>query len=408
MMDMMDRSGSTRARPRPAVTHGLGLLLLLVLAGCNLASPSSSPSSQGPTVTIVPVAGSVAVGDPLQFQVRAEPAPQEDLTVSVAIVSPDCELPQSQESVTITAGASAATLRVPTAGVEVGEDGCEVTTALDPGEGYVVGSGDTVGSSRSASAVITPIAQTQETVGDPETIIDPAPVPEVTISRIEPGHVDEGATLRFRLTATPPPEADLTVNLQWRHLAARFLSGPPLNTVTIPTSGTAEFEVATDDDDFDDHPPLGAAEVTVYVTVEAGSGYRVGSRNSALWGVRDDDEYLVTVAAVSSPVEEGDPVSFRFTVTPAAPYPLTIALSWSVEHGGGGSPMEKGADDLPTTFTIATGVTSATIAEATVDDDESQGFYSSRLVSLRVVYSTGYTLGSPYTARVFVDDDDNE
>ena len=76
------------------VPAGLALLLLLALAGCQQGVGSGS---QTPVVTIARAADAaerVAAGTPLQFVVRAAPAPRADLTVAVTFTftSPGCEL----------------------------------------------------------------------------------------------------------------------------------------------------------------------------------------------------------------------------------------------------------------------------------------------------------------------------
>ncbi|MDE0027640.1 MAG: hypothetical protein OXP69_24765 [Spirochaetaceae bacterium] len=438
-------------------------------------------------MTIVATAGLVAAGAPLQFLVRADPAPAAELTVAVTITSAGCTLTHAPTPVTIPAGRNEAPLTVTTRSDAVaGADECTVTAAIPAGEGYGVSAAATsarvtlkqpvvtitadslsvtagnpvlftlnaapppasalpvtVSLSKTGSSPIGPRRQTVTipnsgtapleenpaephdtvtvtvedgsgyTVGTPSTatvnVTDNdalgTPVPEVTIAGsglYNPRK--EGTTLRFSLTAAPPPEAELLVNLRWGWLSPRFLSDPPPSTVKIPISGTARFELETDDDLFDDYYP--STENTVNVIVEAGSGYRVGSRNSVGWSIQDDDDYLVSVAAVASPVQEGDDASFRLTVTPAAPYDLAVVLNWSTVSVALAAGSYR---DLPETFAIAAGSSTATVTVATLDDEQQEGVYRTGIVSLMVLFGGGYSIGDDIQSRigtVIVEDDD--
>ena len=271
-------------------------------------------------VTIASVADSVTAGDPLQFRVSAKPAPQAELTVTVTIAATDCELAQDgTASVTIAAGKSQATLEVPTTGVAAGAEGCEVTATIAAGDGYKVGAA----ADASASATVR--------------------LPEVTITA-DSESVEEGNPVAFTLTASPPPAADLTVNVSLVGPGTPSSREPPSTTVTIPVSGTAPLTAATDDDSVDE------PNDSVTVTVGAGSGYTVGSSGSATVAVTDNDtptaspgpstpgpstpapsgpRSTVSIkAAGSTTVAEGDSISFTVTATPAPTSTLTVRLSW--------------------------------------------------------------------------------
>ena len=106
--------------------------------------------------------------------------------------------------------------------------------------------------------------------------------PAVTVSA-GTSPVTEGADASFTLTATPPPAADLAVNVT---VAADGDYGITAGsrTVTIPPTGSATLTLATTGDTTDE--PHGS----VSVTVTDGDGYTVGSSASGSVTVRDDDE----------------------------------------------------------------------------------------------------------------------
>ena len=173
-VDGLQESGRPRHAARK-LTAALGMLVLLAFAACGGVAPAPPI-----VVTIGSAAGSVVVGEPVQFHVSANPAPRADLTVRVTIASTGCELAQSPESVTIAAGDSRATLTVAIGGVAVGANGCEVTARIAAGEGYEVGAG----------------------AGAASTTLTMRPVVTVTA---DSASVTKGSPVSFTLTASPPP-----------------------------------------------------------------------------------------------------------------------------------------------------------------------------------------------------------
>ncbi|MYH15217.1 MAG: hypothetical protein F4149_08585, partial [Gammaproteobacteria bacterium] len=113
---------------------------------------------------------------------------------------------------------------------------------------------------------------------------DPPPDPEVSVSA--GAAVTEGGKASFTVSASPAPSAPLDVKLtvaQTGDVAASGATGA--RTVTVPTSGSATVEVATDDDSADE------PEGSVSLTVKAGAGYTVSSgQASAAVAVRDNDD----------------------------------------------------------------------------------------------------------------------
>ena len=324
-----------RRSPKRALGVGAGLFLLLALAGCRQAAPPA----QAPVITIE-ASGSAAEGSPLQFLVRADPAPAADLTVGVSVSG--CELKQAPDSVTIAAGESGATLTVPTSGAGAGTDGCTVTATLAAGEGYRVG--DTA---ESAGATVTPATA----------------LPEVSIAATA-ASVTEGSPVSFTLTAAPRPASDLVIDVTWSE-SGSFLAARRPQTVTIPVSGTATLSAATVDDSVAE--PNGM----VTVTVERGSGYTVGSSGSATVAVTDDDTATTGPTGPTSPgpgtgsppprppsgsplvnirninvgsVTEGDDARFQIVAFPKPASSVTVSLTWNDPTGRLSSP--------PSTVTI--------------------------------------------------------
>ena len=358
--------------PRPWVGAGrrtrlVPMFLLVVLAALAACSPSGT---RNPTVVTI---SAVESGDvQAQFHVRAQPAPATDLMVSVTIAADGCDLTQSLESVTIAAGDDQAVFTVLTTGLEAGAHGvCTVTATIAPGEGYQVGA------AASASATVMPGHQP----------------PVVTIAA-GASQVTEGAAASWTLSATPVPTTELTVDLDWTQ-SGSFLPGTRPQTVTIPVSGTVTVSIDTVDNSTDE--PDG----TVTLSVVAGSGYAVGTPNTATIAVADNDGNadpdvpVVTIQASGGSIAEGAAASWALSATPAPATALTINLGWT--ESGSFLPEAR-----PQTATIPVSGT-VTVSIGTVDDgtDEPNGS-----VTLSVAGGGGYAVGTPNTATIAVADND--
>jgi len=328
-------------------------------------------------VTVAAATDVVTAGASPQFRISANPAPLADLAVTVTITAPGCVLAQSSASVPIAAGASHATLTVPTGGVAAGANGCVVTATIAAGDGYAVGAAG------GASASVTLTMQ-----------------PVVTVTA-DSATVTEGSPVSFTLTAAPPPAGDLAVTVSWSE-SGSFLAATSPRTVTIAASAqTAPLTAAT----VDDSDP--EADGSVTVTVEAGSGYTVGASGSATVDVTDNDTTgtaspgptapgvvpQVTIAGLDTAVTEGKPVRFKLTATPAPASALTVNVQWK-DPGGylSGTP--------PQTATISPSGTS----ELAADTDDDTEAAADRFVRVTVMAGSGYVAGA--SAKIRVEDND--
>ena len=326
-----------------------------------------------PAITIAAVSSSVTEGAAATFTLTATPAPAANLTVTVTVT----------EAGTFISGAAPATVTIPSSGsvtltVLTDDDSTDeangtITATVTAGTGY------TVGSPLTASVTV------EDNDGAPVT-----PDPAITIAAVT-SSVTEGAAATFTLTATPAPAANLTVMVTVTETGT-FINGAAPTTVTIPSSGSATLTVLTTDDATDE------ANGTITATVTAGTGYTVGSPPTASVTVEDNDgapDPAITIAAVSSSVTEGAAATFTLTATPAPAANLTVMVTVT-ETGT----FINGA--APTTVTIPSSG-SATLTVLTTDDatDEANG-----TITATVTAGSGYTVGSPPTASVTVEDND--
>ena len=215
----------------------------------------------------------------------------------------------------------------------------------------------------------------------------PDPVPEIAIAA--GSGVTEGGDATFTLTATPPPAAALEVTVTVAVEGAFGITAGE-RTVTIPTTGSFELTLATDNDGTDE--PDGS----VTATVAAGSGYTVGSASSGTIAIADDDlpTPAITIAAGTN-VTEGAAATFTLTATPPPATALEVTVTVAASGDYGITAGER-------TVTIpTTGTTTLTLATTGDDADEPDGS-----VTATVDAGTGYTVGAASSGTVAIADDD--
>ena len=200
------------------------------------------------------------------------------------------------EALAIPARDTEASLTVNTVDDSDVESSSTVTVTLAAGTGYALGT--------PASAAVTVVDNDSSS-------------PRVSIRAVA-SSVTEGSPVRFRVTATPAPQAELVISVSWEYPEGK-LDGTPPPAVTINagtpfstlTAGTADN---TDDD--------GDATVTAtLLPLPEGSGY-ILSRASASVTVRDDDGTpdtpVVTISRLDPrSVTEGTTLQFTVTASPA-------------------------------------------------------------------------------------------
>ncbi len=338
-----------------------------------LAAVERAQCDVEPQVSIA-AGGAVTEGGDASFTVTATPEPSADLDVTVTVSqSGDFGVTAGSRTVTIPASGSQS-FTVATANDAVDEPDGSATAAISAGSGYTV-------SSSAGSATVA--------VSDDD---DPPPA-EPQISVAAGSGVTEGTAATFTVTAGPAPAASLDVSVTVSQSGDFAATGERM--VTIPTTGSATFTVATTNDITDE--PDGS----VTATIDTGAGYTVSSSaGSATVAVSDDDdpppaEPQISVAAGSG-VTEGTAATFTVTAgpAPAASLDVSVTVSQSGDFAATGERMVT----IPTTG-------SATFTVATTNDitDEPDGS-----VTATIDTGAGYTVSSSAgSATVAVSDDDD-
>ncbi len=292
---------------------------------CLAAAPEEQPE-QAEVQPVTPAtpelslsAGSaVDEGGHATFTVTADPAPQSDLTIAWTVAQSGEYLAApgaGSRTVTLAAGATSTALSVATVDDAADEADGSVSVTLGTGTGYTVATG------KGSAAVA---------VRDND---------EPVVSIAAGSGVTEGTAASFTVSASPVPAAPLDVTLtvgQSGDFAASGETGS--RTVTVPVTGSATFEVATDDDGADE--PDGS----VTASVDAGTGYTVAASpdNAATVAVSDND------AAASGPTLSIADATFNenagsvhFTVTLSEPADRTVTVRFATRDS---SPVSAVAD----------------------------------------------------------------
>lgn len=266
-----------------------------------------------------------------------------------------------------------ATLPVATDNDNTDEPNGSITAQVRTGAGYTAGS--------PSSATVN--------VNDNDAAPRGPPQPKVTITA-NPTTITEGTDATFTLTANPRPTTALKVRVNVTQTGS-VLRGTPPSTVTFPANQTtATLTVATHDDNVDEI----ASEVTAQIQI--GTGYTVGFPSSATVTVNDNDIPQMTITANPASVTEGTDATFTITADPRPATALTVNVN--VTQTGSvisGTP--------PSTVTFNANQTTATLRVATDDDNVRE---SAGTVMAQITSGVGYTVGTPSSASVTVNDND--
>ena len=354
--------------------------------GYTVGTPSSAKvtvnDDDAPAATITAGTSPVTEGTAASFTVQlSTAAPEGGLSIALTVADASgsdfvASSNEGSKTLAFNAGDTSKTYSVATVADTVDEPNGDVKVTVGSGTGY------TVGTPASASV----------TVND-----DDAPAATIKAGT---SPVTEGTAASFTVElSTPAPTGGLTIALTVADASGSDFvasSNEGSKTLAFNAGDTSKtYTVATVADTVDE------ANGDVKVTVGSGTGYTVGSPSSASVTVNDDDAPAATIKAGTSPVTEGTAASFTVELSTAAPTGgLTIALTVA---DASGSDFIASANEGSKTLAFEAGDTSKTYSVATVADtvDEANGD-----VTVTVGSGTGYTVGTPSSAKVTVNDDD--
>ena len=228
--------------------------------------------------------------------------------------------------------------------------------------------------------------------------------PTVTISGPVSGEVEEGARASFTLHRSGDTVRALEVNVSVSETGDMVSDeNESTHSVTfVAGSNAVEFDVPTVDDTTDE------ADSTLTVSIVAmEAAYRLGGSTTATVTVRDDDgpPGTPTLPAVrifevgTGDLIEGSPAMFALTRTGDTTMALPVQVLVS-ETGD----MVSAEYEGPTTATLAADSSTFALDVPTVDDTTHETV--STITAEIFTDAALYTLGSPHSADVGVQDDD--
>ena len=323
---------------------------------------SDPPPAADPEVSVA-AGGGVAEGGDAAFTVTAVPAPSAALTVEVTVSqSGDFGAATGSRTVTVPTTGSV-TLTVATTDDSTDEADGSVTVTVNGGTGYTVSS--------TAGTATVAVADDD----DPAPPPPPPVIPQVGIAA--GGGVTEGGDAAFTVSAVPAPAAALTVEVTIAQ-TGDFGAGAGSRQVTIPTTGSATFTVATVNDSTDE------ADGTVTATVGSGSGYTVSSTaGAASVAVADDDDpapppppvvnAVPSLSISDASAGEGGTLTFTVTLSPASGRYVWVNYYARPAYGAGLSATYADFAQAYGMLTFRPGETAKTVTVAAVDDSRPEG-----------------------------------
>ena len=310
-----------------------------------------------PSVTVAAAAATVTEGADAVFTLTRAGDLSVLLAVPVAVTDAGGALAEETPvSVTFEVDAATATLRLATDDDEADEPAAPVTLTLEAGPGHDSGAPSTA----------------TVTVRDDD-------LPVVTVAA-DAAAVTEGAAAAFTLTRAGDLSVPLEVSVRFGDVDSVLVPGAPASATFEVDSATAALRPDTDDDDADE------ADAAVTLTLQAGAGHDLGDPFVATVTVRDNDLPVVTVAAVSERIVEGEPIRFTVTRTGDLSAALTVTTLF-------GTAPDALSIELP--VTIGAGESTGRVGGSPAPDSSADTTYW-----LGLKTSVDYRPGEPALAMV--------
>ena len=241
----------------------------------------------------------------------------------------------------------------------------------------------------------------------------PPPPPPPPVATIAAGTTptEAGPTNgTFTVTLDTAPTADVTIGYSFNGSTATGggidYSDPGNGSLTIAagsTTGTITANIVND--------TLLDPDETIVATLSAGTGYTVGTTNTATLTITDDEVPTITVAPVVGAAEQIAPGSgtvvpgeFVFTRT-GTPTQIAAALTGVGFTVGGTATSGTDYTSIGTTVDFAAGSAQATVTVTPIDDNDVEGG-ETVTVTLNSPPVTGFNVGGTGTASLSIADDD--
>ncbi len=329
------------------------------------------PTNNGPTVSIVSD-GDITEGAFAAFSITATAATSVTVNMEVTVTGA-FGVTNGPASVTLTVGGTGA-VSFTTFNDSVDEADGTVTVAIQQHADYTIGTNGTA----------------TLTIADND-------VPVVSI--VSDGAVSEGTAASYTVSANPTPYQALTVPITVTDSGDFAESGQTgARSVTVPTTGSVQLTVTTDDDSVDESDGTMTASLNASA---ADAGYTVSNTaGSAVVIVSDNDVPEVSIVK-GADISEGVNATFTVSASPTPRDPLTVAITVT----DSGDFADSGQDGARSVVIPTSG--SVTLTVTTDDDstDEADGTITAALDTPAA--DAGYTVKAiASSAVVNVADDD--
>ena len=334
------------------------------------SSAGEGAGTQNVTVNLSKPAASAVTVD---YQVGGTASSSGDFTIT------------GSGSVTVAQGSSAGTIAVAITDDADDETSETVILTLDAGTGYTVGS---------------PSSHTL-TITDND---DPPATDPVASFATGSSSAGEGAgTQNVTVNLSKPAASAVTVDYQVGGTASSsgdFTITGSGSLTLAPGSSTGTIPVAITDDGDDE------TDETVVLTLDAGTGYTVGSPSSHTLTITDNDDPPATdpVASFATGSSSAGEGAGTQNVTVNLSKPAASAVTVDYQVGGTASSSGDFTITGSGSVTVAQGSSTGTIAVAITDDADDE---TSETVILTLDTGTGYTVGSPSSHTLTITDNDD-
>ena len=329
-----------------------------------------------PVITISGGSG-ITEGGTASFTISASPAPASAITVNIGVSQSGSW--GATGAATVSVNSATTTYTITTSDDQVDEADGSVTATVQSGTGY------TVGTASSASVAVA------------DDDVPPPATPEITISG--GSGITEGGTASFTISASPVPASAITVNIGVSETGDWDATGAA--TVSV-NSATTTYTITTSDDQVDE------TDGSVTATVQAGSGYTVGTASSASVSVADDDvppptaQVTISIEDASAPESASDLV-FRVTLSEASDEDITV--NWrTLTSNDPDRRARAGQDywDMSGEIRISAGETSGTGAVWLYQDSQDE---PDEVFTVYLYSPAGATIAREEATMTIIDDD---
>jgi hypothetical protein len=268
------------------------------------------------------------------------------------------------------------------------EPGESVILSVATGSGYAIGSPDNatgtiINDDTEVSVAVTPSSVTEDGAGN------------LIYTFTRSGPTDDALAVSFNVLGTASFESDYTQNgadsFSVSSGTVIFAAASSTASVTIDPTADTTFEPGK----------------TAILTIATGSGYAIGSPDSASGTIANDDTEVSVAVTPSSVIEDGE-VNLVYTFTRSGPPDNPLTVSFNV----GGTALfesdytQSGADSFSVFSGTVTFATASSTASVTIDPTADTTFEPGETAILTIAAGSGYSIASPDSATGTITNDD--